>query len=1162
MVKKIKEELAGDKIIKTGTKKSTNKTVKTRSKSIKKNENKNADSIKAKKTTGSSSYKTKSSQMVIVGIGASAGGLEALRGVISGLPVQEDITYVIAQHLDPRHSTMLGSILERDTDIPVIELKSKQILRPSNLYIIPPGNDAYLKNNTIYLEKATGVGPKPSVDRFFLSLSEQKGEKAVGIILSGTGSDGAHGMVGIKAEGGITIAQTTDSAKFASMPDAAISTGHVDLILEPEKIGPQLSELILYPRIVPTNVVEIDENDYLSRIFRLLLDQTGGDFRNYKPATINRRIERRMAVHRVNKIEDYLTLLESLPKELDDLHQDILVSVTAFFRDPDAFEALNENVKKIVDNAEDDDIRVWIAGCATGEEAYSIAILLTEHLGNRINRIRVQIFATDLDERALGQARQGFYPTASIEKIDEKIRKKYFSQHGDSWQVVSSIRDLILFAKHDLVKAPPFSKIDLISCRNVLIYFNTTLQERVFQTFHYALREKGLLFLGKSETTSASERLFLQVNRIQRIYQKRNDISSHLPHLIPSGKNSIQLHRRKETNTGKKLQPSDILDIQLEVIHKSICVILNQHLEVTYVRGDVSPFMKFGEGRVELIITELVKSEFRHDLRGVLYKAKRENVPVYSRYFRSQIEGKDHKIRFIANQFHDKDEKDSILLVFEKTEVTETEVYSIEGINDESNLHIKALQNELSETKESLQTTIEELETSNEELQSTYEEAQSTNEELYTSTEELQTSNEELQSTNEELRTVNQELLVKSGQVESANDTLKILNQQLENEIEERKIAESKLIRQEKRMTMMFDSSPAWVNVCDSKGNILRVNPTALEVMETEKKSDLVGKKLKDFATKHFKDEANITLKKLKRGVVKKSSLEIKTMKGNIRWLELSTVMLPDIEDDKFHVLSLIIDQTKFKEANEKLKQHQEELSEVTRLNTLGAMASGLAHELNQPLSAITNYLSGCERRPSSTNEDQERILEAISLASIQAQRAGDIINHVKHFAKQNDFEQEKVHINNLIQNSIDLFNGTGQNGGVKYNLNLSDKLPNVLASAIQIEQVIINLLRNSVEEMLVQKTKNPIITISTTHNRKNKTIEVSVEDIGKGITKEMRASIFKPFQSSKEEGMGMGLCISRSIIEMYGGHLSIENSPKGGAIINFELPVFQEVAK
>ena len=1126
------------------------------------NTKKNKTHSLTKKKAIKRTKKPKSSDMVIVGIGASAGGLEALRAIISGLPVQEDITYVIAQHLDPRHSTMLGSILERDTDIPVIELKSKQILKPSNLYIIPPGNDAYLKNNKIYLEEATGVGPKPSVDRFFLSLADQKGEKAVGIILSGTGSDGAHGMVGIKAEGGITIAQTIDSAKFASMPDAAINTGHVDLILEPEKIGPQLSELILYPRIVPTNIIEIDEKDYLSRIFRLLLDQTGGDFRNYKPATINRRIERRMAVHRVHQIEDYLTLLESLPKELDDLHQDILVSVTAFFRDTEAFKALDENIKQIVDNAKDDNIRIWIAGCATGEEAYSVAILLSEHLGNRINRIQVQIFATDLDERALAKARLGSYPTASIENIDENLRKKYFSQQGDSWQAVSSIRDLILFAKHDLVKAPPFSKIDLITCRNVLIYFNNTLQERVFQTFHYALRENGLLFLGKSETTGAADKLYTEINRSQRIYQKRNSVHPHLPHLIPSGKNSIQLHRRKKSTSGSKLQPSEVLDIQLEVINKTTCVVLNSFMEVIYVRGDVSPFMKFGQGRVELIITELVKSEFRHDLRGVIYKAKREDTPVYSRYFRAKIEDKDYKIRFIANQFSTVDEKNEILLVFEKNEISDNEIFSIEGGHDENNAHIIALQNELNDTKESLQTTIEELETSNEELQSTYEEAQSTNEELYTSTEELQTSNEELQSTNEELRTVNQELLVKSGQVESANDTLLVLNQKLEREIEERKIVELKLTRQEKRFRTIFDASPAWVNVSDNQGIILNVNPAALEIMEADSESDLEGKKLEDFATKNYTEKANKHYIDLKRGEAKKTSLEIKTTKGNLRWLELSTVILPDIEDDKFQIMSIILDQTHFQKANRKLREHQEELSEVTRLNTLGAMASGLAHELNQPLSAITNYLSGCERRPNANNEDQAKILEAISLASIQAQRAGDIINHVKHFAKQNDFDQEKLNINELINNSINLFDGTGQNGGVVYKLDLATKLPKILASAIQIEQVIINLLRNSVEEMLEQNIKNPLITIISKHNKKKKTVVVTVEDMGNGITDEMKDSIFKPFQTSKEDGMGMGLSISRSIIEMYDGNLTIENSPKGSAIIKFELPAFQEISK
>jgi PAS domain S-box-containing protein len=878
----------------------------------------------------------KQDDLVIVGIGASAGGLEALRALIPTLPVQKNLTFIIAQHMDPKHSSMLAAILERDTNMPIEEITDGQILRASVLHIVPPGMHAQLKGLKVHLQKATGIGSKPSIDRLFVSLAEEHGERVVGIILSGTGADGAHGIPLIKAEGGITIAQDEDSAKFSSMPHSAIATGHVDLILSPDKIGTQLSDLIRYPRIIPAIERDTHPTDYFMRILRLVLDHTGDDFRDYKVSTIGRRIERRMVVHKLYDMSDYVALLEKQPEELVELHQDILISVTAFFRDKAAFLALSKQFKQII-HKDSDTIRIWVAGCATGQEAYSTAILLSEYLGKRIHRYHVQIFATDLDEEALAVAHQGIYPKVAIEDIEPKLLDKYFGRHGDAWQLIPSIRDMVMFAKHSLVKDPPFSHLDLITCRNVLIYFNGALQKCVFQTFHYALRDKGVLFLGKSETTGTNECLFAPIALHERLYIKRGEIKPQLPHIISINKSKTAYHALEALN-----------------------------------------------------------------------KERREPLD---------------------------DEKSS--------ELTRAPV---------DNRRIKALEEELREMRESLQTTIEELETSNEELQSTYEEAQSTNEELYTSTEELQ-------STNEELRTVNQEIVVKNAEIEASNE-------RLTNEIEERRRAEDLVVEKERKLRMIINSEPAWVNICDSDGVILEVNPAGVEIMEADSAKELIGKKLLDLVMDKHKQDLRVCQELASVGETHKQAVSVKTLKGNMRWLEISTVRLPDEVDNKVQTMSIICDQTQFKEAHDKALQGQTELAHVMRLNTLGAMASGLAHELNQPLSSIANYLSGCERRVRNNSCQQEEVLDVLGLANIQVQRAGEIINQVKHFIKQDGRETEAVHINAAIENAVELARGTGQCNHARIELAFTEPLAFVLANKVQIEQVIINLVLNGIEAM------------------------------------------------------------------------------------------------
>lgn len=1089
-------------------------------------------------------------KLVIIGIGSSAGGLEALRSLIPCLPDQKNIAYVIAQHMDPKHSSMLANILERDTELPIEELQNNQILQPGFLYIVPPGVHAYIRDGHIILQKATEVGPKPSIDRFFLSLAEECGERAVGIILSGTGTDGAHGIHAIKAQGGITIAQQESTAKFASMPHAAINTGHVDLILAPENIGKKIPELIRYPRVLPEVTDEVGASDYLARIFRFVLEHTGVDFRDYKQSTIRRRIERRMAVHQLHDLVDYMNYIEKNPEERVELHKDILISVTAFFRDSKAFERLTRSFNTILDHNEKE-IRIWVPGCATGQEAYSIAILLSEFLGKRLHSYNVQIFATDLDEEALLVARQGIYPKAAVEEVDKKLLEKYFIRQNDQWQLKPFIREMILFAKHDIVKDPPFSHLDLISCRNLLIYFNVGLQKRVFQAFHYALQPHGLLFLGKSETTGASDRLFSTVDLKERIYAKRPELKSFLPHLgavSVNGRIASRSSQDPKDPKRKPLSPIDVLNKMVVGVYEPSCVLLDDNLEVTYIQGDTKRFLGFNEGRVGLNVCDLVHGELRHELRGILYRSRRETGEVIrSRKIRFEVSGEQILVRLVALHAAESPEHGRFILLFDTQQVASDEtVEQIVGAED--GRRIEQLEGELREMRESLQTTIEELETSNEELQSTYEEAQSTNEELYTSTEELQTSNEELQSTNEELRTVNQEVAVKSAELEQANISLLEVNEQLEVEIADRTLAEKKL-------RLIIESEPAWVNICDKDGVILEVNPAGLKIMEAESADELIGRQLIEFVTENSKDMVMACKDKVVPDEVYRQHIEVRTFKNNIRWLEVSTVHLPEHDiDDGLTMMSIISDQTEFRDAQQQLMERQNDLSQIMRFNTLGAMASGLTHELNQPLSAITNFVKGCENRIKNDACTKEDIVEALKMTSTQAHRAGEIINNVKRVFTQDDFNTESVDVGECIDEVIQFVQSTGQAEAGVIHYKPTKSLPLVEVNKVQLEQVLINLLVNACESMREMTKKEKKVHIHTSVKDEDY-LQVSVEDSGVGIPDDQKLTIFEPFHTTKSQGMGMGLCISRMIIEMYKGQMFVEDRKGGGTTFRFILP-------
>jgi two-component system CheB/CheR fusion protein len=719
--------------------------------------------------------------LIVVGIGASAGGLEAYKHVLPGLPVNANMAFVIVQHLDPKHRSMMASLLDRHTSMDVLEIIDGQVLAANTVYITPQGRDVKIVNRTLHLTKPTSaIGPKPSIDYFFTSLAESMADRAVGIILSGTGSDGAHGIRAIKAGGGITIVQSEDTARYNGMPRSAIETGHVDLVVDPSEIGKELQVAIKYPNLVPSIPPEAETPKDIDRILQMIAGRTGANLTEYKLATINRRVGRRMALHKIRDLEDYVAYAKQAPQELDLLFKDILISVTSFFRDPEAFQALKRTFPQMLKSRpKGDGIRIWVPGCATGEEAYSIAMLLHEHLGKEVNQSNIQIFGTDLDQDAIIQARKGTYPTATVVDVDKALLDKYFTHSDNTVQVVKSIREMIVFAKQDLTQDPPFSHLDLISCRNLLIYFNSRLQQKIVPMFHYILNPEGLLFLGKSESIGQFADLFTSLNKKWKIFQHRGTIRPPVvdfglgKHLRYAGKGSVTLPAKPKEIPIKQVFAESVINAM-----GNCAVIIDDRQEVVFVQGDVGPYLTLAQGEVGLNILNMARSELRLDLRALIHKATRETRFVRSKKITFEHNDQRRQLILHAGPAASRgDVTDLTLVIFEEVgPVAETEPEALSGVSSEDP-RIQALEQELTAAREHLQTTVEELETTNEELQSLNEELQSANEELQSSNEELETSNEELQSTNEELTTVNEELQVKSSELAEANTDLgNILN--------------------------------------------------------------------------------------------------------------------------------------------------------------------------------------------------------------------------------------------------------------------------------------------------------------------------------------------------------------------------------------------------
>ena len=708
-------------------------------------------------------------RLTIIGIGSSAGGLEAIRELVSNLPADAPVSYVIVQHMSPHHKSLMTELVGRETDLAVADVTDG--LRPerNHIYVTPPKIDVLFRDGRLRLvqPKEGATAPKPSVDRFLQSLAEDHGEATMAIILSGTGKDGAYGVQAIREAGGITIAQDASSAKYDGMPNAAIQTGCVDLILSPGEIAGHLHKILRSPRDFDALRRGELEQSPINDLLQILLARTRVDFRDYKQTTVIRRIERRMLALGIDNKDDYASFCRANPRAVDDLYKDLLISVTRFFRDRAEFDDLAQHLPDLLDMSEGSTLRVWIAGCATGEEAYTIAMLLAEALGGPDVPLksRVQIIATDIDERALQVARRGVYGIAALDDIPPKLASRYLVQDTDTVRVIDNLRSAILFAHHNVCQDPPFRGINLLCCRNLLIYFNHALQLRVLRKFHYAMTENSLLFLGTAESVSGSEQIFVNQRQSSHIYHPRQLTVDRAAMMADAGMVTARSRGgATKADPGSSGTDRRMFEALMRALGRDSILVSHDHL-IMRVNGNVTPFVHMTEASPLKMNLDLLRRPLREEARSLVTLAIKHGE--MRRGVRHDL-GREDGVRVQLSVYPlvapEIDEK-SALVVFGHV-AAETRQVSSDGTEAVDNDRVMALESEIATTREALQQTIEELETSNEELQSVNEELQSTNEELQAANEELETSNEELQSTNEELITVNEELQVTTAELD------------------------------------------------------------------------------------------------------------------------------------------------------------------------------------------------------------------------------------------------------------------------------------------------------------------------------------------------------------------------------------------------------------
>lgn len=733
----------------------------------------------------SKNWKREREGFPIVGIGASAGGLDALKKFFAYAPPNNDIAFVVVQHLDPTHKSSLVELLRKYTSMEVVQVKDGMLVEPNQVYVIPPNRDMVISNGTLNLKTPEEPhGLRMPINLFLKSLAEDQKDNSIGIILSGFGADGATGVKAIKSEGGMAMAQDPKTAESDGMPLSAINTGLIDFTLPPEELP---NKLISYVKTSRNILKKISTNEGktgkgLPEIFQLIKARTGHDFSVYKESTMFRRIGKRANFHQIDNIGEYVNYIKRKPEEIDILFQELLINVTSFFRDPDSFNILRSKAFPELMGVKNEGatIRIWVPGCSSGEEVYSLAMILRESMEAVGKYFEVQMFGTDIDEVAINTARKGVYPKDIEADVGHNRLKKFFIKKDDKYQIKNEIREMAVFAVHNILKDPPFAKLDMISCRNLLIYLKSDAQKSLLSIFNYALNTDGILFLGPSESIGDSMEYFQVIDKKWKIFKS---IKSHgLPWRLMESPIMFSPYAERtlipDNFDVERIDVTNLATKQLLEVYAPPSLIINDLGEILYIHGKMGKYLEPAPGKARLNVYDMAKEGISFKLRSAVQNAITKKKDVALEGVNIKDNGTSNVVNITVKPIEEPEIMRNLLIIsFEDIKaLKKRDDRKLKlDVNVENDRRVKELEHELRETKERLNVTIEEMETSYEELKAANEELQSMNEESQSTNEELETSKEEMQSINEELATVNSELQIKIEELTRANDDMKNL---------------------------------------------------------------------------------------------------------------------------------------------------------------------------------------------------------------------------------------------------------------------------------------------------------------------------------------------------------------------------------------------------
>ena len=1175
----------------------------------------------------------------VVGIGASAGGLEALEQLFAEMPRETGLAFVVVQHLSPDFRSVMDELLARRTPIPVTLVEDGVSVEPDHIYLIPPKKEMIISGGRLLLsDKGTTAELVLPIDIFFRSLAQDCGARGIAVVLSGGGSDGSRGIRDVHEAGGLVLCQDELSAAFDGMPRSARDTGIVDQVLAPKEMPAALLGYMKKPAVTPESVTPPRG---IHAIYSLLQQAFGIDFSHYKPTTVLRRIDRRLHMGPSIDVDAYVEQLARDPAELDALYRDLLIGVTRFFRDIEAFELLERHViPELLDRVKGEEIRVWVPGCATGEEAYSLAILFHEALTLRSDKRRLKVFATDVHPGSLEIAARGLYDAESIARVTPPRLARYFERHGRSAQVSPDLRQMIVFARHNVTRDAPFTRVDLLSCRNMLIYLQPLAQKKVLGLFHFALKNQGVLFLGPSETPGAFVDDFEPINPHWRIYKKQRELRLAVDGRIPTPRANENRPTHSSLAPGQYnlAQTISIYDALLEE-HMPASLLVNERRELVHAFGGAGRFVRVRDGRPSLDVLDLVEPDLKMALAGALQRSLKERQTIVYQGVRLHLEGQDGSYKLSVRPVHPKTVSLPHLLISIERSNQAAPPAPAEKEFDAGQVsrdQVENLENELRYTKENLQATIEEVETSNEELQAT-------NEELLAANEELQSTNEELQSVNEELFTVNAEYQKKIAQLtELTNDMdnlllstdvgtifldehLKIrkftpriaqtfdllphdVGRPLANfsnnldhpnlikdlaevvrtgtvvEREARdgagnwfflrllpyraagmshgavltlvdmnglKAAEDELFRERFLLESLMDGVPDLIYFKDSRGRFVRVNQAMAGRLGVADPKAASGRRATDFVADAVAKGVDGQDDAALRGEGQPYRLEKQTSHdGHTHWFMTTRQPLRDRDGNVVGMYAILRDVTEQKHAEDEIR------SAVTRRDQFLAM---LSHELRNPLGAVVTA-----SRLLAEHCKDARVPREIEIIERQSHQMARLLDDL---LESNRFTQNKIELAREVLDLraiIDEAAGVCAEGFEKAKLDLHldvDEAPlSVDGDSARIQQVVVNLLGNAA------KYGKPGGNVWLSAKREGEKIVIRVKDDGIGIDPNMLTSIFDMFVqvpssiARTEGGMGVGLALVRTIVEMHGGEVAAESEGVAkGSTFTVTLPARAE---